>query len=119
MGLAPDPVKVTRAKKAAADEPDVTIKIDGEAFPLRLGAVTALDAAAVRAATGTPLNKMLAMLDDGELEAVAAAVFLSRRQTGDAAVTYDEVAAAITFDSVMGAEVEPGGSADEAADPNS
>ena len=115
MAKAPDAVKVTRAKRLAADEPDVTIKVDGESFALRLGAVTAVDAGAVRAGSGLPLNKLLAMLNDGELEAIAAVVFLSRRQAGED-VTWDEVAETITFDSALAAEVESGREA--GTDPN-
>jgi hypothetical protein len=85
-------------KRAELEQANVSIRMDGEEFTMRMSDLTARDSAALRQATGMSLRYLLtAVGKDPDLDAVAAVVWMARRQRGDD-VTFDEVANEIGYE---------------------
>lgn len=95
MAVAPIP---GAGKRAELEEASVSIRMDGEDYTMRMSELTARDSAALRNATGMSLRFLFSNLGkDPDLDAVAAVVWMARRQRGDD-VSFDDVAAAIKYD---------------------
>lgn len=104
MATAPRP-GVSRRQEA--EKAHITVLVDGETYTLHPGELSALDSAALRRETGMSVRLLLeAAGKDPDLDVVAAIVWLARRQRGDS-VSFDEVAAAIGYDTKVEALDEP------------
>lgn len=76
----------------------VTIKVDGRPYTLRVDEVCAIDAAALRRATGMSLRSLIeASNADPDIDVIAALVWLARRQTGEPNLTFDDAARSISY----------------------
>lgn len=100
MAKAPDPRRLSAKKRAeAAQNYRLNILLDGVEHVFRLADVTAPDVAALRQATGWRVLNLVSELSipNGfpEPDAIAAAVWLARRQAGERDLPYEDVAAAV------------------------
>lgn len=93
------------ARRRDAIGAGIRITLDGVAYTVHIGEVSALDSAALRRATGMSMAGLLkAIGPDPDIDIVAALVWLARRQDGETGLSYEEVAAAITYESEMATE---------------
>lgn len=77
--------------------------VDGTTHNLRVNEISALDAAALRRATGMSFAAVMrAAQDDADIDVVAALIWLARRQNGEEHLTYETVAADLDY----GAELD-------------
>ncbi len=98
MATAPRPGGTRREEAAKAS---VTITVDGVAHTFRPVEVSANMIGQLRRATGMSLAEcMEAAQKSPDLDVLAAMVWLARRQAGEA-ITYDEVADALTYDTEL------------------
>lgn len=80
------------------DYPQLSVRVEDDVYTLDLGACTALDASACRRATGMSLQSLLsAAATDPDLDVVAAAIWLARRQDGEPTVSFEEVASELSY----------------------
>ncbi len=86
--------------KKTGESTVITIKVDDDAFELRLDEINAVDSTAVRNATGMSLRGLLdAAESDPDIDVIAALVWLARRQGGEPRLAFATVAAEINYDS--------------------
>lgn len=98
MAHAPTPGRV---HDAGADEATVTLSLDGVQHVLYPNLLTAQDLGAVRGQVGMSLRKLIECAqDDPDLDIIAALIWVARCQGGES-VTFDEVAAGITYQSKL------------------
>ncbi len=72
--------------------------VDGVTYTLRVDEISALDAAALRRATGSSFaGVMRAAQEDADIDVVAALVWLARRQNGEEHLTFEAVAAELDY----------------------
>jgi hypothetical protein len=94
--------------------PRIEITVDNETYVVRQDEVTALDASQLRRATGYSFSGLMqAAQTDADIDVIAAFVWLARRQRGEK-ITFEKVAASITFNSEV--ELEENDAADTGAD---
>lgn len=102
MAKAPDPRALARKNRAeAAANYRLTIHLNGVDHVFRLADVRASDVAALRQATGWRVIDLARELSSAfpEADAVAAGVWLARRQAGERDLPYDAVADLVTVGS--------------------
>jgi len=91
------------AKKAEAT---IRISVDGQHYTFRPGDVTALDAQALRRATGMSMRGLWdAAQNDPDIDVIASLVWLARRAK-EPSLSYETVAKAIGYDSDIAAEAD-------------
>jgi hypothetical protein len=97
MGLAPSPLNARPA--GPESEPDMTVTFLDVAYPLRFGEMTPLDVDALEKATGRTIMALQQVLASGEadINSFAALMWLSRRQTGEKTLAYDDVAGSFNY----------------------
>ncbi|HEY9391367.1 MAG TPA: hypothetical protein VIR27_16580 [Mycobacteriales bacterium] len=104
-----------QTRRRSAIGAGVRVTLDGVAYTLHMGELSAMDASALRRETGMSVAGLLsAIQSDPDIDILAAVVWLARRQDGDR-VTFDEVASGIGYDSDLTTESLP--APDVAPDP--
>jgi hypothetical protein len=122
MAKAPNPRRLAAKKRAeAAQNYRLALILDDNEWVFRLADVTATDVADLRRATGWRVLDLVRELSTQgtypEPDAIAAAVWLARRQAGERDLPYESVAQGVTvgseyeasFHSDVEAEEEDGG----------
>lgn len=121
MAKAPDPRRIAaERRREVAQAQQVIIHVNDDEFPIRPAELTPALVGELRRQTGyTFLRLMLELHRDGDIDVVAAAVWLSRRSRGEV-VSLAEVQRSISYDDVMWAgdiETVPDDAAEDADDP--
>ena len=76
----------------------VSVKLDGVIHTWEPMESNALDASALRRATGMSVNALMrAAVDDPDIDVIAGIVFMAQRQAGNRAATFDQVATDIGY----------------------
>ncbi len=89
-------------RNASEDHPDLTIKVDGVPYPLRVQEVSGSIVARLRRESGLSWVEVMSTLSgrkQGDLDTVAATMCVSEWQRGLKVRTYDQVADTITYGS--------------------
>lgn len=93
------PTKAVQAEKDEALEEGLTITVDGTAYTVRTGDLSALDTRALRKELGMSFVGLLdAFRKDPDIDLIAGVMWLSRRAKGEFSLTYDEVAGDLGYD---------------------
>ncbi len=94
MATAPKPGARNRDRE---QDLSVTVRLDDQCFTFRLGEMSALDAGALRRATGLSFPQLMRCANDApDLDTAAALIWLARRQNGEPTLAYETVAAGVT-----------------------
>jgi len=103
MALAPKPRAASKNDRSEHPARVTLIAtLDGEDFPLRTKALTALDVGAFRKACGISTGQLFTTITDEsgvvDIDTVAQVVWLSRRQQGDRYCDYNSLAESVSLD---------------------
>ena len=91
--------RASEAKRDAANDLGIQIKVDGVEYTVREGDLTSLDIMALRRETGQSfVGLMQAFMSSPDIDLIAALVWLSRRIDGEVMLSYAEVATDIGYD---------------------
>ena len=93
--------------------PDLSFKVAGEPYDIRIGDFTPKDAGDYRRAVGLPMMQAFGQMD---LDTIAGFVWLVRRQLSPN-LSYEEVASSFTYDDYEPVSTDGAGAGAE-ADPN-
>ena len=77
-------------------QPIVRVTVGDDTYDIDFGALTAPDAKEFRKAVGIPLAAVLSGAQDGDIDVIAGLVWLARRKD-EPALTYEQVAATISY----------------------
>jgi hypothetical protein len=118
--LAKKPTRKTNEKVDSSLDMGARFTIDGTVYEILAGDLSALDVQALRKQVGTSFPSLLATLfsDEGDIDTVAAVLWLARKVNGgEPALTYNEVAAEVGYDVIQkiqeGAEQVDGDDSDD------
>lgn len=98
MATAPDPRRLAARQKAeAAQAMRWVVDLGDEQVTFRMADVTALDVGALRKVAGMSVSEAILLASAGEIDGVAALIWLARRQAGEKP-SWPQIAESLTLD---------------------